>query len=118
MGASPQIAASILPKSVTTPIAMAVGGSIGGIPAISAMCVIFVGILGAVFGHSLLNAMRIRTKAAVGWRWAPPRTLWAPRAARSWIIRKGRLAPGAGDLRDYYLPDGPVHVPADSGGVG
>lgn len=29
MGASPQIAASILPKSVTTPIAMAVGGSIG-----------------------------------------------------------------------------------------
>ncbi|STP68538.1 inner membrane protein YohK [Enterobacter hormaechei] len=30
MGASPQIAASILPKSVTTPIAMAVGGSIGG----------------------------------------------------------------------------------------
>ena len=54
MGASPEIAASILPKSVTTPIAMAVGGSIG------------VGILGAVFGHTLLNAMRIRTKAARG----------------------------------------------------
>ena len=51
MGASPQIAASIMPKSVTTPIAMAV---------------IFVGILGAVFGHTLLNAMRIRTKAARG----------------------------------------------------
>ena len=66
MGASPQIAASILPKSVTTPIAMAVGGSLGGIPAISAMCVIFVGILGAVFGHTLLNAMRIHTKAARG----------------------------------------------------
>nr|MDK6825628.1 LrgB family protein [Lactobacillus gasseri] len=66
MGASPEIAASILPKSVTTPIAMAVGGSIGGIPAISAVCVIFVGILGAVFGHALLNAMRIRTKAARG----------------------------------------------------
>ena len=60
------VAASILPKSVTTPIAMAVGGSIGGIPAISAVCVIFVGILGAVFGHTLLNAMRIRTKAARG----------------------------------------------------
>ncbi len=41
MGATPQIAASILPKSVTTPIAMAVSGSIGGIPAISAVCVIF-----------------------------------------------------------------------------
>ncbi|HCM9594739.1 CidB/LrgB family autolysis modulator [Enterobacter bugandensis] len=66
MGASPQIAASILPKSVTTPIAMAVGGSLGGIPAISAMCVIFVGILGAVFGHTLLNGMHIHTKAARG----------------------------------------------------
>ena len=66
MGATPQIAASILPKSVTTPIAMAVSGSIGGIPAISAVCVIFVGILGAVFGHTLLNLMRIRTKASRG----------------------------------------------------
>ena len=66
MGASPEIAASVLPKSVTTPIAMAVGGSLGGIPAISAVCVIFVGILGAVFGHSLLNLMRIRTKSARG----------------------------------------------------
>jgi hypothetical protein len=28
------------------------GNSIGGIPAISAVCVIFVGILGAVFGHT------------------------------------------------------------------
>ena len=66
MGATPEIAASVLPKSVTTPIAMAVGGSIGGIPAVSAVCVIFVGILGAVFGHTLLNAMRIKTKAARG----------------------------------------------------
>lgn len=66
MGATPEIAASILPKSVTTPIAMAVGGSLGGIPAISAMCVIFVGILGAVFGHTLLDVMRIRTKASRG----------------------------------------------------
>lgn len=66
MGATPEIAASVLPKSVTTPIAMAVGGSIGGIPAISAVCVIFVGILGAVFGHALLNAMRITNKAARG----------------------------------------------------
>lgn len=66
MGAPPQIAASILPKSVTTPIAMAVSSSIGGIPAISAVCVIFVGILGAVFGHTLLNLMRIHTKASRG----------------------------------------------------
>jgi len=66
MGATPEIAASVMPKSVTTPIAMAVSGSIGGIPAISAVCVIFVGILGAVLGHTLLNLMRIDTKAARG----------------------------------------------------
>lgn len=66
LGATPEIAASIMPKSVTTPIAMAVGGSIGGIPAISAVCVIFVGILGAVFGHTLMNLMRIKTKASRG----------------------------------------------------
>lgn len=66
MGASPQVAASILPKSVTTPIAMAISQSIGGIPAISAACVVFVGILGAVFGHLLFNLLGIRTKAARG----------------------------------------------------
>ncbi|MGL4194150.1 MAG: CidB/LrgB family autolysis modulator, partial [Edwardsiella piscicida] len=66
LGATPEIAASVMPKSVTTPIAMAVAQSIHGIPAISAVCVIFVGILGAVFGHTLLNAMNIRTKASRG----------------------------------------------------
>ncbi|CAI2432040.1 Inner membrane protein yohK [Serratia fonticola] len=66
MGAKPEIAASILPKSVTTPIAMAVAESIGGIPAISAVCVIFVGILGAVLGHSLLSLLRINTNSSRG----------------------------------------------------
>ncbi|QTF08953.1 CidB/LrgB family autolysis modulator [Brenneria izadpanahii] len=66
LGASTEIAASVLPKSVTTPIAMAVASSIGGIPAISAVCVIFVGIVGAVTGHSLFDRVGIRTKAARG----------------------------------------------------
>lgn len=66
MGAKPDIAASIMPKSVTTPIAMAVAESIGGIPAISAVCVIFVGILGAVFGQSLLSLLKITTKSSRG----------------------------------------------------
>lgn len=66
MGATPEIAASILPKSVTTPIAMATAQSLGGLPAISAVCVIFVGILGAVFGHTILNLLKINTKSARG----------------------------------------------------
>ncbi len=66
LGATPEIAASVLPKSVTTPIAMAVSHSLGGIPAISAVCVIFVGILGAVLGHTIFNKLKIKTKAARG----------------------------------------------------
>ncbi|WP_127959784.1 CidB/LrgB family autolysis modulator [Serratia microhaemolytica] len=66
LGAQPEIVASILPKSVTTPIAMAVAESIGGIPAISAACVIFAGVFGAVFGHAWLNLLRIQSKPARG----------------------------------------------------
>ncbi|MBI6550386.1 CidB/LrgB family autolysis modulator [Xenorhabdus lircayensis] len=65
-GATPEIAASVLSKSVTTPIAMAVTSSIGGIPAISAACVVAVGILGSIFGHNLFNVLKIKTQASRG----------------------------------------------------
>lgn len=92
MGATPQIAASIMPKSVTTPIAMAVSGSIGGIPAISAVCVIFVGILGAVFGHTLLNAMRIHTKASRGLSMGTASHALGTARCAELDYQKGRLA--------------------------
>jgi len=66
MGATPEIAATILPKSVTSPIAMAVSGSLHGIPAISAICVLIAGVLGAVFGHMLLNLCRVTLKSSRG----------------------------------------------------
>ena len=66
MGAGPQMAATILPKSVTTPIAMAASSSIGGIPAITAVCVILVGIFGAVLGHTYLNIVCIKGKISRG----------------------------------------------------
>jgi len=66
MGATPQIAATILPKSVTTPIAMAVSSSLHGIPAISAICVLIAGVLGAVLGHTLLNLFGVRKTASRG----------------------------------------------------
>ncbi|RWR02693.1 hypothetical protein ED28_06835 [[Pantoea] beijingensis] len=66
LGATPEIAATILPKSVTTPIAMAVSSSLGGIPAISAICVLVAGVLGAVFGHMLLNLLGVHSKASRG----------------------------------------------------
>ncbi|MDW8846960.1 CidB/LrgB family autolysis modulator [Erwinia sp. MMLR14_017] len=66
MGATPQIAATLMPKSVTTPIAMAVSGTLGGIPAISAICVLIAGVLGAVFGHMILNLLKISGKPSRG----------------------------------------------------
>ena len=66
MGATPEIAATIMPKSVTTPIAMAVSGSLHGIPAISAICVLIAGVLGAVFGHMLLNLCKVKNKSSRG----------------------------------------------------
>jgi len=66
LGASPQMAASIMPKSVTTPIAMAVASSLGGIPTISAICVLLVGMLGAVLGHSLFNLANINHSLSRG----------------------------------------------------
>lgn len=66
MGATPEIAATIMPKSVTTPIAMAVSASLHGIPAISAICVLIAGVLGAVFGHMLLNLFKVKNKSSRG----------------------------------------------------
>ncbi|MCJ8350079.1 LrgB family protein [Moritella sp.] len=64
--ASPEIIASLAPKAVTTPIAMAISHTIGGIPAISAILVIMVGIFGNVCGPFLLKHSRIRTPEAQG----------------------------------------------------
>ena len=64
--ASPEIIASLAPKAVTTPIAMAISHTIGGIPAISAIMVIMVGIFGNVCAPFLLKHLRIRTPEAQG----------------------------------------------------
>lgn len=66
MGATQDIAASVLPKSVSTPIAVMIAKSTGGIPSIAAFCVVLVGTLGAIVGHQLLALFRIRLAAAKG----------------------------------------------------
>ena len=110
LGATPEIAASILPKSVTTPIAMAVADSLGGIPAISAVCVIFVGILGAVFGHTLFNLLKITTPSARGLAMGTASHALGT-ALRGDGLSGGRLRlAGAGDLRHHHLAAGAVCV--------
>ena len=60
MGASKEIIFSLAPKSVTTPIAIEISRSIGGIAPLTASVVIVVGVFGAVFGYSILKLTGVK----------------------------------------------------------
>jgi putative effector of murein hydrolase len=66
MGADAQLAASILPKSITTPLAMAASQQIGGIPAITSAMVIIVGLFGAVLGYPIMKLFHVKHPLAKG----------------------------------------------------
>lgn len=66
MGASTSTQLSLLPKSVTTPIAMGVAEKIGGLPSLTAVLVIFTGIVGAVCAEPLLKLLGIKDEAVRG----------------------------------------------------
>lgn len=66
LGLSPGILLSLLPKSVTTPIAMGVAEQVGGLPSLTAVLVILTGITGAVAGVPLLRALGQRDPATKG----------------------------------------------------
>ena len=66
LGADPRIISSLEPKSITTAIAVTVCQHSGGIPALTAVVVIVVGIFGAVVGPIILKILRIESKLAKG----------------------------------------------------
>jgi predicted murein hydrolase (TIGR00659 family) len=66
LGATPQLARTMGPKSATTPIAMAVAERLGGLPALTAVVVILTGIFGAITGRFLFNALKIHSMPARG----------------------------------------------------
>jgi len=66
MGASQVVILSLAPKSVTTPIAMEVTKSIGGIPALTAAVVVVVGLLGAILGFKVLRLLNVHSPIAQG----------------------------------------------------
>lgn len=66
MGASQEVILSLAPKSVTTPIAMEVTRSLGGIPSLTAAVVVCVGLLGAIFGVKAMKLMRVSSPIAQG----------------------------------------------------
>lgn len=57
---------SLLPKSTTAGVAMAISQSLGGNPSLTAVCVIVTGIIGALVVTPLMNLMRVQDYAARG----------------------------------------------------
>jgi predicted murein hydrolase (TIGR00659 family) len=84
---------SLAPKSVTAPVAMGIAEKIGGIPALSAVFAVLTGMVGALSGKYLFDALRIGTTPS-GW------------AARGFAL--GTAAHGIGAARA-------LHVNADAG---
>lgn len=66
LGATPDVICSLAPKSVTTPIAMEVSNTTGGIPSLTAAVVVLVGLFGAVFGFKILTIGRVKSPIAQG----------------------------------------------------
>ncbi len=61
-----QIIASLLPKSITAPMAVEVSKQLNGIPELTACVVVLTGIFGAIFGHKILNLIKVKNNIAIG----------------------------------------------------
>ena len=66
MGADPSLIATLQPKSVTTPIAMGISEKNGGIPSLTAVIVVAVGIFGSIVGPAVLRVLGIESRIAKG----------------------------------------------------
>ena len=66
MGADAALIASLEPKSVTTPIAMGISEQSGGIPSLTAVVVVAVGIFGSIVGPFVMKALGIESRIAKG----------------------------------------------------
>lgn len=65
-GATREVIISMASKSVTTPIAMEITQTVGGIPSLTAAVVVCVGIFGAMFGFRVLSLGRVKSPIAQG----------------------------------------------------
>ena len=66
LGSSHILAVTLAPKSVTTPIAMAISERFGGIPSLTAVVVIAIGIVGGIAGPWVLRILKVDSKIAIG----------------------------------------------------
>lgn len=61
-----KLVTSLMPKTVTTPIAIEISKAIGGIPELTACMVVLTGIYGAMFGHKILKVFKVKSDIATG----------------------------------------------------
>lgn len=66
MGATPDVIASLQPKSVTTPIALVVSNASGGIAPLTSITVIMVGIFGGITAPTILRILGVKDPVASG----------------------------------------------------
>lgn len=66
MGAEPAVVASLEPKSVTTAIALSLSEASGGIPALTSVVVIAVGVFGGIVGPWVLRRVGVESRIARG----------------------------------------------------
>ena len=59
LGLPAEVMLSMMPKSVTAPVAMGIAEKIGGIPALAAVFAVITGLVGALAGKYLFAALRI-----------------------------------------------------------
>ena len=57
---------SLVPKSVTTPIAISISSAHGGLAPVTIVAVIITGILGSIFAPALIKLFRIQEPVAAG----------------------------------------------------
>ena len=66
MGLDESMTMSLIPKSVTTPIAVSISGAHGGIVPVTVVAVIFTGILGSMLAPTLIRIFRMKDSITAG----------------------------------------------------
>lgn len=66
LGATSDVVISLAPKSVTTPIAMEIASTLGGIPALTAAVVVCTGIFGGIAGFKMMKLSHVKSPIAQG----------------------------------------------------
>lgn len=66
MGASHEVVVSLSAKSVTSPVAIEIVNSVGGLPALTTASVIFAGMIGQMVGFRVLRWSRVRMPSSRG----------------------------------------------------